>query len=162
MECLEGAREIVNLLTETSQVRETLTMTQLSLILAGTSNKQLAQKLQFIGRKGIDLDRYNYFRTWKPTQIETLVMSLINEGVLREETYTMNKFTLSELKVDHSISRRFVTQSSYYIKIEVSNKLFAEHSIIEEEAEQEDSEIVSDSSMFEQYAQPKKKVLASR
>ena len=95
MECLEGAREIVNLLTETSQVRETLTMTQLSLILAGTSNKQLAQKLQFIGRKGIDLDRYNYFRTWKPTQIETLVMSLINEGVLREETYTMNKFTLS-------------------------------------------------------------------
>ena len=55
-----------------------------------------------------------------------------------------------------------MTQSSYYIKIEVSNKLFAEHSIIEEEAEQEDSEIVSDSSMFEQYAQPKKKVLASR
>lgn len=70
-------------------------MTQLGLILAGTNNKQLAQKIQFLGRKGVELDRYVYFSTWKTLQIETLVMSLINEGVLREETYVSNKFTHS-------------------------------------------------------------------
>lgn len=90
MECREGLEKVAGFLQETSSKGEFMTIDQLAKFLNGkTHNKAMSQKLSFFIRKGVDLEKYSYFRTWKLDHLEHLLMELVMQGVIIERSQSV-------------------------------------------------------------------------